>query len=101
MDTLGGSERNGPIPCRRSRGIKVSDVMNADENLNDVENPNKTSDLERETDVTKVKVNKKKVRTLTPTSKHLASLNLKEGKNVVTFTFSTAMLGNQQVNFLL
>lgn len=98
VDTLGGSERNGPIPFRRSRGIKVSDVMNADENLNDVENPNETSDLERETDAIKVKVNKKKVRTLTPTSKQLASLNLKEGKNVVIFTFSTAMLGNQQVD---
>ncbi|KAH6758968.1 phosphatidic acid phosphohydrolase 2 [Perilla frutescens var. frutescens] len=95
MDTLGG---NGRIPYRRSRGIKVSDVMSDGKNLNGLEIPNKSSDVEREMDMTKVKVNKKKVRTLTPTSKHLASLNLKEGKNVVIFTFSTAMLGKQQVD---
>ncbi|KAJ6722425.1 LIPIN [Salix koriyanagi] len=38
------------------------------------------------------------VRANTPTSEELASLNLKEGRNVVTFTFSTAMLGKQQVD---
>ncbi|KAL2894537.1 Phosphatidate phosphatase PAH2 [Bienertia sinuspersici] len=43
-------------------------------------------------------VAKKKLRTKVPTSEQLASLNLKEGKNVVTFTFSTAMLGQQQVD---
>lgn len=45
----------------------------------------------------KVKVTKKKVRVLTPTSEQLASLNLKKGKNIVIFTFSTPMLGKQQV----
>ncbi|XP_031497137.1 uncharacterized protein LOC116262154 isoform X2 [Nymphaea colorata] len=40
----------------------------------------------------------KKVRTIIPTSEQLASLNLKEGQNIVTFTFSTAMLGKQQVD---
>ncbi|KAF3773418.1 Phosphatidate phosphatase [Nymphaea thermarum] len=40
----------------------------------------------------------KKVRTIIPTSQQLASLNLKEGQNIVTFTFSTAMLGKQQVD---
>lgn len=95
MDTLGG---NGRIPYRRSRCIKVSDVMKGGENLNGLEIPNKSINVERDMDVTKVKVNKKKVRTLTPTSKQLASLNLKEGKNVVIFTFSTAMLGKQQVD---
>ncbi|CAN6466680.1 unnamed protein product [Victoria cruziana] len=39
-----------------------------------------------------------KVRTIIPTSQQLASLNLKEGQNIVTFTFSTAMLGKQQVD---
>lgn len=39
---------------------------------------------------------------LTPSPEQLASLNLTEGKNTVTFTFSTAVLGNQQVcSFLL
>lgn len=40
---------------------------------------------------------KKMERVLTPTSEQLASLKLKEGKNTVTFTFFTAMLGKQQV----
>ncbi|GAB2239321.1 hypothetical protein Droror1_Dr00025234 [Drosera rotundifolia] len=38
----------------------------------------------------------KSLRATTPTSEQLASLNLKEGKNVVTFTFLTAMLREQQ-----
>ncbi|XP_058097114.1 phosphatidate phosphatase PAH2 isoform X4 [Magnolia sinica] len=41
---------------------------------------------------------KKAVRVIVPTSEQLASLNLKEGRNVITFTFSTAMLGRQQVD---
>nr|KYP64519.1 Lipin-2 [Cajanus cajan] len=41
---------------------------------------------------------KKKVRITTPTSEQLASLNLKDGMNTVTFTFSTAVLGKQQVD---
>ncbi|KAL6216570.1 hypothetical protein ACLB2K_009793 [Fragaria x ananassa] len=41
---------------------------------------------------------KKTERATSPTSEQLASLNLNEGRNTVTFTFSTAMLGNQQVD---
>ncbi|KAM1669515.1 hypothetical protein ACFX2K_043612 [Malus domestica] len=41
---------------------------------------------------------KKMERVLAPTSEQLASLKLKEGKNTVTFTFFTAMLGKQQVD---
>jgi len=40
-----------------------------------------------------------KVRTIIPTSQMLAQMNLKEGKNRITFTFFTRMLGNQQVAF--
>jgi phosphatidate phosphatase LPIN len=39
----------------------------------------------------------RKVRSLTPTSEELASLDLRDGRNVITFTFSTAMLGEQKV----
>ncbi|ESW08669.1 hypothetical protein PHAVU_009G064400 [Phaseolus vulgaris] len=48
----------------------------------------------------KPKPNLKKinVRETTPTSEQVASLNLKDGMNTVTFTFSTAVLGNQQVD---
>ncbi|KAJ0262553.1 Phosphatidate phosphatase PAH2 [Hirschfeldia incana] len=41
---------------------------------------------------------KKTVRALTPTSEQLASLNLKEGMNKVNFTFSTNIVGTQQVD---
>lgn len=40
----------------------------------------------------------KHTRSLTPTSEQLASLNLLEGKNIVTFTFSTSVLGPQKVD---
>ncbi|XP_076925659.1 phosphatidate phosphatase PAH2-like [Bidens hawaiensis] len=37
-------------------------------------------------------------RELTPTPEQLASLNLTEGQNIVTFTFSTSVLGSQHVD---
>ncbi|XP_076933372.1 phosphatidate phosphatase PAH2-like [Bidens hawaiensis] len=37
-------------------------------------------------------------RELTPAPDQLASLNLTEGQNIVTFTFSTSVLGSQQVD---
>eukprot|EP01018_Ginkgo_biloba_P020684 Gb_09923 [translate_table: standard] len=40
----------------------------------------------------------KHVRTNTLTSEQLASLNLKEGQNIITFTFLTSVLGKQQVD---
>jgi len=39
----------------------------------------------------------KNVRENTPTSEQLESLNLKEGRNTITFSFSTAM-GKQEVS---
>lgn len=54
-----------------------------------------------EADVEKDSVSKSKKiqfhKGLTPTPEQLQSLNLTEGKNTVTFKFSTAVLGNQQV----
>lgn len=40
---------------------------------------------------------KNKVRTIIPSSHMLAQMNLKEGSNIITFTFFTRMLGRQQV----
>ncbi|XP_044476104.1 phosphatidate phosphatase PAH2-like isoform X2 [Mangifera indica] len=68
---------------------KSSDAAVTSESINGMNETN---------DVCKPKMEKKMVRAITPTSKQLASLNLKEGKNTVTFTFSTAMLGKQQVD---
>lgn len=39
------------------------------------------------------------VRTNTPTNEQIASLNLKEGQNLVAFSFSTRVLGKQEVFF--
>uniref|UniRef100_A0ACD5WVZ0 Uncharacterized protein n=1 Tax=Avena sativa TaxID=4498 RepID=A0ACD5WVZ0_AVESA len=56
------------------------------------------SELDKEENKSSVKRVERKVQSLTPTSEELASLDLREGRNVVTFTFSTAMLGIQQVD---
>lgn len=37
------------------------------------------------------------VRTNVPTNEQIASLNLKDGQNMITFSFSTRVLGTQQV----
>lgn len=50
------------------------------------------------TDVSESKVTKKKIRAKIPTSEQLTSLNLKKGKNVVTFSFTTELQGKQQVD---
>lgn len=71
-------------------GTKSSDAEVTSDSINDRDG-NKS--------VCKTNAVKKKIKVLTPTSEQLASLNLKEGKNIVTFTFSTAMLGRQQVAF--
>ncbi|KAH9758290.1 phosphatidate phosphatase [Citrus sinensis] len=94
----GGSWRLWPF-FRRSRsgkamqpvisGTKSSDTEVASDSIND---------RDGNRSVCKTNVAKKKIKVLTPTSEQLASLNLKEGKNSVTFTFSTAMLGKQQVD---
>ncbi|GMI80050.1 PHOSPHATIDIC ACID PHOSPHOHYDROLASE 1 [Hibiscus trionum] len=41
---------------------------------------------------------KKFVRTNIPTNEQIASLNLKDGQNMITFSFSTRVLGTQQVD---
>jgi len=72
--------------------------------LSDVKNTTDGNSLENtistvmDKDKPKPNFKKIKVRETTPTSEQVASLNLKDGMNTVTFTFSTAVLGNQQVN---
>ena len=94
--TSGGSWRLWPF--RRSRAISsVQPVIN-NTRQSDAENASEmTAGTDGNDNVCKPKLTKKKVRVITPTSEQLASLNLKEGRNTITFTFSTAMLGEQQV----
>ncbi|KAL3617928.1 hypothetical protein CASFOL_038249 [Castilleja foliolosa] len=99
VKSLNGSQGSW-LPFQRQKSVKVSQVeTNGVENPNTPEVLNNTSDLEGSKDVSEAKENKKTfIRTLLPTSEQLASLNLKEGKNIVVFTFQTSMLGNQQVD---
>ncbi|KAL8128126.1 hypothetical protein AgCh_014908 [Apium graveolens] len=72
-------------PSGMDEGKEVPDDENSDKEFSSKEVP-------------KPKANKKRIRVVYPTSEELASLNLKEGRNSVTFTFSTSMLGKQQVD---
>ncbi|GAB2219784.1 hypothetical protein Droror1_Dr00007421 [Drosera rotundifolia] len=89
LDSKNATWRLWPFSFQRSRSIKnrqlvlESPSQNASGSLRSTNSPRATQ---------------KSLRATTPTSEQLASLNLKEGKNVVTFTFSTAMLGEQQVD---
>ncbi|XP_073135806.1 uncharacterized protein [Henckelia pumila] len=99
INSLRGSRRSWPFSFKPSRSLKVSHPsLDGSENSNAVEILGDIANSEVGKDITKVKVNKKKVRALTPTSEQLISLKLKEGKNIVVFTFSTSMLGKQQVD---
>ncbi|XP_024970481.1 phosphatidate phosphatase PAH2-like isoform X1 [Cynara cardunculus var. scolymus] len=68
------------------------------------QNSKKDSDVETvvetdgEKEASSPKSNKMHTRALAPTPEQLASLNLAEGKNTVTFTFSTSVLGAQKVD---
>lgn len=91
-------DREGEVHDKEDSDKETSDkevvaMEVLDEDLWDKEVPNKK--------VHKSKAKKKGIRVLSPTTEQLASLNLKEGKNIVTFTFSTQMLGKQQVCYIL
>lgn len=81
----------------------AKDAKSIEELKNEMTNPaidttNRKIGIEEGEDLPKRKVTKKKTRSITPTSEQLASLNLKEGRNSIVFTFSTPMLGKQQVD---
>lgn len=85
-----------PFRFRRSKTV-ASARQKPDNAINDV---NEIFDSAEDVDRCNTK-SAKKVRAIVPTSDQLASLNLKDGRNIVTFTFSTAMLGEQQVKSVL
>ncbi|GMH04040.1 hypothetical protein Nepgr_005879 [Nepenthes gracilis] len=90
-DSKNGSWRLWPFSVQISKSMK--------RRKSDMENPSEShTRMVRNTDSNMLKFRGKKMRATSPTSEQLASLNLKEGKNVVTFTISTAMTGEQQVD---
>ncbi|XP_047316372.1 phosphatidate phosphatase PAH2-like isoform X2 [Impatiens glandulifera] len=110
IDSTGGNWRGWPFPFRRVNNGKTSEsVQSLSEVSNGEESVESSSNVDGGKDSSKLlkekmkknnkKKNKKqkKMKELTPTSEQLVSLNLKEGSNTVTFTFSTSMLGPQQV----
>ncbi|XP_027149353.1 phosphatidate phosphatase PAH1-like [Coffea eugenioides] len=81
----------------------AKDTKSIEELKNEMTNPaidttKRKIGIEDGEDLPKRKVTKKKTRLITPTSEQLASLNLKGGRNSIVFTFSTPMLGKQQVD---
>ncbi|KAI4336967.1 hypothetical protein L6164_015432 [Bauhinia variegata] len=95
----GGNWRLWPFSLRRSRPGEA--LLPAS---SDVKNPSSGSASENtiypkaEKNEFKPKLTKRMIKAKAPTSEQLASLNLKEGRNVVTFSFCTDMLGKQEVD---
>ncbi|XP_057973646.1 phosphatidate phosphatase PAH2 [Malania oleifera] len=93
-----GSWRIWPFSLKRSRSMKPLQPTLNGTGSSDAQNASESRiGMGGDKSVIKTMVTKK-IRTKTPTSEQLALLNLKEGRNTVTFTFSTAVLGNQQVD---
>ncbi|PWA78706.1 HAD-like domain-containing protein [Artemisia annua] len=80
-------------PFTKSKSKRLSDKEHSSKKDSDRDSG---SEVDAEKDHVPKSINLKKE--LTPSPEQLASLNLTEGKNTVTFTFSTAVLGNQQVS---
>ncbi|KAI3922216.1 hypothetical protein MKX01_005905 [Papaver californicum] len=98
--TSGGSWGIWPFTFKKSAstnsvqsvldGTKDSQADNAAESINNIAGDKKT----KEAIISKKRT---KAKSIVPTSEQLNTLDLKEGQNAVTFTFSTAMLGKQRV----
>ncbi|CAK7341769.1 unnamed protein product [Dovyalis caffra] len=86
-----------PIPFRR---VKTSSNASSEELFVDSESGVQNSNVES-TSASRggsESPHKQFVRTNVPTSEQIASLNLKDGQNMITFSFSTRVLGTQQVD---
>ncbi|GMI96739.1 hypothetical protein HRI_003343200 [Hibiscus trionum] len=95
----GGSWRLWPFSLKRSRSRNAVQPVPAETRGLDAENAaDVTVACDYDKNILKPNQVKKMIRAITPTSKQLASLNIKDGMNHITFTFSTPMLGKQQVD---
>ncbi|KAK6256619.1 hypothetical protein QUC31_000078 [Theobroma cacao] len=94
-----GSWRLWPFSLKRTRSRKAVQPAPVDIRGLDAENAaDGTVVSDDDKNLLKARQVKKMIRAITPTSEQLAALNLKDGMNHITFTFSTAMLGKQQVD---
>ncbi|KAI3947691.1 hypothetical protein MKX01_034356 [Papaver californicum] len=100
VGTSGGSWGIWPFTFKKSAstnsvqsvldGTKDSQADNVAESINNIAGDKKTEEA-------KISKKRTKAKSIVPTSEQLNTLDLKEGQNAVTFTFSTAMLGKQRV----
>ncbi|KAI3761166.1 hypothetical protein L1987_51576 [Smallanthus sonchifolius] len=99
-DGGGGKWRMWPFRRLESKNVSVNSKKDSDVDavaetiVGNERSPPKSNTKE----CSSPKSNKMHTRALTPTPEQLASLNLSEGKNIVTFTFSTSVLGPQKVD---
>ncbi|KAH8485304.1 hypothetical protein H0E87_026918 [Populus deltoides] len=86
-----------PIPFRR---VKTSSNSSSEELFVDSESGVQNSNVESTSASCggSESPHKQFLRTNVPTSEQIASLNLKDGQNLITFSFSTRVLGTQQVD---
>ncbi|KAG0449770.1 hypothetical protein HPP92_015818 [Vanilla planifolia] len=95
----GGNWRLWPFGFKRSKTINIAD--SSDESIHQEHSDTDSisdNSLGNANTMPKPKNLYKQVQWLTPSSEEVSSLNLKEGPNVVTFSFLTPMLGKQQVD---
>ncbi|KAM1798514.1 hypothetical protein ACFX12_032575 [Malus domestica] len=84
-----------PIPFRRVKTLEHTDSNSSNEDeFVDSESGLQNSQVETVPESPQ----KQFVRTNVPTTEQIASLNLKEGQNMITFSFSTRVWGTQQVD---
>ncbi|MQM08984.1 hypothetical protein Taro_041842 [Colocasia esculenta] len=94
-----GAWRLWPFNFKKSRRTNPHLAPNADGSIEQgATTVSGDCKMRSENNAEKSRAMKNKVRSVIPTSEQLASLKLKEGQNLVTFSFSTAMLGRQQVD---
>lgn len=88
-----------PIPFRRAKSLQHSNSNVSEELFVDSESVLQSPTAEQSShDNTNQSPRKQFIRTNIPTNEQIASLNLKEGQNMIAFSFSTRVLGKQQVD---
>ncbi|KAF5180386.1 Phosphatidate phosphatase pah1 [Thalictrum thalictroides] len=90
-----------PIPFRRVKTIQhTTSTASTDEVFVDSESgsQNPCTEISPSPNAGKESPRKKLLRTNIPSTEQIASLNLKDGQNMITFSFSTRVLGTQQVD---
>lgn len=87
-----------PIPFRRSRTLQHSNSSSSNEDLFVDTEPGWQNPEQNPISDSHPSPRKQHLRTYIPTVEQIASLKLKDGQNMVTFSFSTRVLGKQEVD---